>query len=288
MNTFLVAEEALLHKLCSTKFLNFHDLSTEQGGGRKIDEDRKALLSKLCDRLDNEMEHNLFTLDQVHEKMRSLDQTADKSLAYSKRYLKEKLKQKYDKAIYFTSQERQADVLCFKYATANIIRDYHNDIGDDEKTRIIKTAVKLIKNDIALVDLDSFHYPSVDSMANLDSQLALIPQSLKLFLEPLLKSEKRVAAWGRSIIKTSRPRSGVMPFMMRFALRIDHRFGSKWLIDELHSVGFCESYHEVGNYNYCYLRNKLKSKMESTSLQTIEGEVEEEELAVDSELQIDH
>ena len=129
----LVAEEALLHKLCSTKFLNFRDLRTEQGGGRKIDEDREALLIKLCDWLDNEMEHNLFTLDQVHEKMRSLDQTADKSLAYSKRYLKEKLKQKYDDAIYFTSQERQADVLCFKDASANIIRDYHNDIGDDEK-----------------------------------------------------------------------------------------------------------------------------------------------------------
>ena len=120
------------------------------------------------------------------------------------------------------------------------------------------------------MDLDSFHYPSVDSMTNLDSQLALIPQSLKLFLEPLLKTKKRVAAWGQNIIKTSRPRSGVMPFTMHFVLQADHRFGSKWLIDELHTVGFCESYHEVGNYKYCYLRNKLKSKMESTSLQTIE------------------
>ena len=141
----LVAEEALLHKSCSTKFLNFRDLRTEQGGGRKIDEDCEALLSKLCDWLDNEMEHNLFTLDQVHEKMRSLDQTADKSLAYSKRYLKEKLKQKYDDAIYFTSQERRANVLCFKDATANIIRDYHNDIGDVEKQESSKLQLNLSK-----------------------------------------------------------------------------------------------------------------------------------------------
>ena len=140
----LVSEEALLHKVCSTKFLNFRNLSVQEGG-RKVDDDRQRLLGKLFEWLDKEMENNLFTLDEVHEQMIKLDTTADKSLVYAKRYLKEKILQKYGSQVYFTSQERRKDVLCFKDSTANIIREYHENKSDnDEKTKIIKTAVKFL------------------------------------------------------------------------------------------------------------------------------------------------
>ena len=87
-------------------------------------------------------------------------------------------------------------------------------------------------------------------------------------------------------MKICRPRSVVLPFTLRLGLQIDHRFGSKWLIDEVHSFGFSESYHEVGNYKYCYLRNKLKSKMDAISMPVIEEVDEvEEERSVDNELQ---
>ena len=36
-------------------------------------------------------------------------------------------------------------------------------------------------------------YPSINAMADLDAQLKLIPESLKLFLKPLLKQDRRVA-----------------------------------------------------------------------------------------------
>ena len=134
--------------------------------------------------------------------------------------------------------------------------------------------------------MDKLCYPSVQKMTNLESQLALVPESMKLFLQPLIKTEKRIAAWGQSIIKTCRPRSGVLPFTMRFALQIDHRFGSKWLIEELHSFGLCESYHVVGNYKYCYLRNKLKLDMTSATTKeqvNADDEEEEEETTIDAE-----
>jgi len=74
-----------------------------------------------------------------------------------------------------------------------------------------------------------------------------------------------------------------MPFNMKFALQLDHRFGSKWLIEELHGLGFCESYFEVGNYKYCYLRNKMKSLKESTLLSTI---IEDEQENIDEEVNV--
>ena len=277
----LVAEEALMHKRCNSNFLRFGS-NDEGDSGRKVDDERLTLLNELCEWLDQEMEHNLFTLDQLYKKMLSLDKSPDKSLAYTKRYLKSKLLERYGDEIYFTSQERRADVLCFKDATANIIREHQENVEDDEKTKILKTAVKFIQNDIALVNLVSSIYPSVDSMVDINSQLELIPESLKLILKPLLKTDKRVASWGQNIIRTCRPRSGVLPLPMRFSLQMDHRFGSKWLLEELHSFGYCESYQEVSNYKYCYIRKKWN--VETSSLFTIHEEAEDD-CTVEDELQ---
>ena len=152
----------------------------------------------------------------------------------------------------FSSQERRTDVLCFKDLTASIIREHHNNKEDDDKTKIIKSVVKLIQNDIALVNMNSSLYPSINAMTDLDGHPKLrVLKTIELFLKHLLKQDRRITFWGQSIIKTSRPRSGVLPLPMRFALQLEHRFGSMWLLDEMHSLGFSECYHEVSNYKYC-------------------------------------
>ena len=221
------------------------------------------------------MEDNLFTLDLFHKKLVSCDKTSDKALAYTRRYLKQMLEEHFKERMYFTSQERRTSVLCFKDLTASIIREHRNNKEDGNKTKIIKSAVKLVQNDFALVNVNSSLYPSINAMTDLDGQLKLIPEILKLFLKPLLKQDRCVAFWGQSIIKTSRPRSGVLRLPMRFALQLEHRFGSKWLLDEMLSLGISESYHEVSNYTYCYIGNNVKVKIQSSnSLETI---VEEEE-----------
>ena len=84
-------------------------------------------------------------------------------------------------------------MLCFKNVTASIIREHHNNTEDDNKTTIIISAVKLIQNDIALVNINSSLYPSINAMTDHNGQLKLIPESLKLFLKPLLKQDGRVA-----------------------------------------------------------------------------------------------
>ena len=139
-----------MHKKCNTNFLQGSGNNAEGKSGRKVDEGRRKLFEKLCVLLDEKMEHNVMTLEEIHKKMIDLDESDDKSQTYTKKHLKTKLLEKYENKIYFSSQERRADLLCFKDTTANIMRDYHNNNdGSDEKNKIIQTAVKLILNDIA-------------------------------------------------------------------------------------------------------------------------------------------
>ena len=129
-----------------------------------------------------------MTLDQLHEKIQEFDKSYDKSLSYSKKWLKKKLQERYCDKLFFTSQERRADVLCFKDTTNNILREHSTNIEQgDEKTQIIKTALKLICNDIALIELDPKLYPTTNDMTDIQSQLSLVPDSLQMFLRTILK-----------------------------------------------------------------------------------------------------
>ena len=42
---------------------------------------------------------------------------------------------------------------------------------------------------------------------------------------------------------------------MGLAIQLNHRFGSKWLLNKLHRLGYTESFTETQNYKYCFLND---------------------------------
>ena len=119
-------------------------------------------------------------------------------------------------------------MLCLKDGTDNILRKHHANLeGGDEKTQIIKTALKFICSDIALIDLDPNSYSTSHNMIDIDSRLALVPESLQMSLGPTVKTDERVVVCSQNFSKARRPRPGALPHQMEFSIQLDHRFASK-------------------------------------------------------------
>ena len=97
----LVAEEALLHKQCNTNFSRRSSFNRDSAGSRKQDHFLLELFDELCTWLKTKLEHSSFTLEQIHQKMISMDKSPDKSLVYSKEHLRNMLVDRYQEKMYF-------------------------------------------------------------------------------------------------------------------------------------------------------------------------------------------
>ena len=74
-------------------------------------------------------------------------------------------------------------------------------------------------------------------------------------LKGLIKSEVQQNSIGQSILRTIRPRSVIPPILFGLAVELDHVFGSRWLIDELCTLGFSISYDEVRRFKHSILQS---------------------------------
>lgn len=120
-------------------------------------------------------------------------------------------------------------------------------------TQVTKTALKFICNDITMTDLDPKSCPTTHTMTDIDTQLAIVRESLHMFLRPIVKTEERDAVWGQNVIKVCSPQSGVLLHQMELTMQLDQRFGSKWILNKLHRLGYIASYSETQNYKHVLL-----------------------------------
>ena len=115
---------------------------------------------------------------------------------------------------------------------------------------IIKTAAKLIKNDLKSIPISSDSYPTI--ITDAESHVHYLPASLSTFFS-LFTLEKnsalKVASIGQAIVHAARPWVVISPLQIGLAVQLHYNFASRFLIDTLHHHGFCSSYQEVQMFN---------------------------------------
>lgn len=154
-------------------------------------------------------------------------------------------------------------LICFQRTMGKVIEDkWYADRENNEKKerkRIVDLAANIILQDIraSVFDIDTYKSPSTF----LDDVEKDVPESLKLFLDILIKShkhtpkngswdkyDKKICAIGHIIISAVRPRSFISPLLLGLSTMIHSKYVAKNLIDALHNISLIESYSETERF----------------------------------------
>ena len=245
--TDLVADEAVYHTDCHAKFFSSDwALVSKENRGRKESTAKLSAFGKMCDWLDQQNE--LYTLQDLHNKMIEHSGGTD---VYGTKRIKQKLQEKYGDYIFFAEISGQKNVVCFRNTASLIISDKwyeeRNSNVDEEGTRILDMAAKLIKNSLRIAVREKYTIDTFPSAEDA-TKLGWIPEELRRFLANIIKSEPKVESIGQCIVKAAMPRSVLPPILFALSVQLDHVFGSKWQLSLLEKLGFSLSYCEVNRF----------------------------------------
>ena len=122
----LVAEEASYHRACMSAFRANRHSQLGKGGGRPQDEGQQRVFDLFCDWFKNEIEDNVFTLEELHTKM--VDDFSEGEV-YSRKHFEFMLSGKYKDDVYFANEESRICVVCLKDKVKEILRDHKKSNG---------------------------------------------------------------------------------------------------------------------------------------------------------------
>lgn len=261
----LPAADAVYHQTCNVNFRTNRQLpqlyetdklpAAKKGKSvaPKIKEKKQAFVKVAKFLEDNDDEQ--ITVGDLVEKMEEYSNNTE-SEAYGRSHTKTKLLEYFGDKIIITDVNGKPNVVTLKTTATAILQEFHfREYQDDldinaEQMNIVKTAAKLIKNDIKSIPTSSDSYPTITTDAQ--SHVRYLPASLSTFFS-LLTSEKnnalKVASIGQAIVQTARPRVVISPLQIGLAVQLHHNFASSFLIDTLHYHGFCSTYQDVPMFN---------------------------------------
>ena len=147
------------------------------------------------------------------------------------------------------------DVVTFILTVSKILQDFktknENESVEVEKMKIIKAAADIIRNDIKQMASNLQSYPTV---SDIEHSLNFVPTTMSYFLDNLITCKTCTlvrSSIAQSIMQNVRPRSIMAPVQLSLAVLLHRHFGSRYLIDTLHKLGFCSSYLEVLQFESC-------------------------------------
>ena len=144
------------------------------------------------------------------------------------------------------------NVVSFKNVARRVINDkWYADRDLDvrrESERIVETAAKLIKADIRETLVDTDVYPADASINDKSALLDWVPKLLMHLLQLLICDEAKRMSIGHCIVQASRPRSVISPVLFGVGVSIDHKTGSRGIIQMLARLGFSISPDEVTRF----------------------------------------
>ena len=123
------------------------------------------------------------------------------SMPYGFTYMKKRIKDHYGDDIIIAEINGKSNVVTFTTTASKILHDFHrqserND-STREKMRVIKTAAKLIINDIKSIIQSKDYYPTSEEMS--EKAMEFIPESLCTLLQIFFptNSSIKLLHWGR-------------------------------------------------------------------------------------------
>ena len=157
--------------------------------------------------------------------------------------MKQKLKEYFGEDVVIAEINGINDVVTLKLKANNILQDFYKTQRcaneEEEKTRLIIAAAKIIKSEIKSIFISKNYYPK-SSEISVEETINYLPESLKHFLELIFV--------GQTIMQAARPRAIIAPLQLGLGLQMHHHFASKFLIETLNNLGFSSSYSEVMLY----------------------------------------
>ena len=155
------------------------------------------------------------------------------------KHIQRLLLESYGDRVLITDLPGKASIVTFR-ETAHFILNEHRTLPKDQSEDVeimnmIKTVARIIKSEAKSLPPLSEEYPSFKSLDNVATCLSYRGGNENI----------AVAALGQAIVQACLPRTVLAPLQVFVAVQLHHHFGSRFLIDNVHKLGFCSSYKEV-------------------------------------------
>ena len=128
------------------------------------------------------------------------------NIAYGHTQTKARLKEYFGDQIIITDINGKSNVVTLRSTAECVLQEFHDRQEDDpdiEKIHLIKTAAKLIRNDIKSVGTSNEHYPPSYEIESQEKSYNFLPTSVKVFLEGIIMGKDvdlKRASIGQAII----------------------------------------------------------------------------------------